>query len=408
MKGKKFLALAVSAAMCMSLLAGCGGTGTEDVVENSVQEETAESSSETEPETEAESQPEEESGAEVSENPLEKLTQGYYSYVYNTEPDGSGMEMYNFFHFYEEQPVLGSVFYAGFAMNQIFFVGTYAVEEVPYDYNCYPDREAVLAATDSSDTRVAGTAPYTITCYDWDGNEIGKMGFDGDNIYNDSEAISAVSTKENVFLFDADGSETGYADYYAGEVGQAYMDFVGDEDATSTLTLYHNGTYMDLVGMMVEGTWSMEESAEGYSFVLTPDNASDTGATLAVAGDKATAVYTSDDGTVMNMSNAAAGPAVAYSFAGTFEIAGMNADLVAYCYQDGTAAVIASMSGMEVPVDQGTWEMTETYSMLLHLDGAGDIESVADETGVSLPYANEGAAETVGTAIDTTLNFVAE
>lgn len=174
MKGKKFLALAVSAAMCMSLLAGCGGTGTEDVVESSVQEETVESSAETEPETEAESQPEEESGAEVSENPLEKLTQGYYSYVYNTEPDGSGMEMYNFFHFYEEQPVLGSVFYAGFAMNQIFFVGTYTVEEVPYDYSCFPDREAVLANTEDTDTHVSGTAPYTITCYDWDGNEIGK------------------------------------------------------------------------------------------------------------------------------------------------------------------------------------------------------------------------------------------
>ena len=39
---------------------------------------------------------------------------------------------------------------------------------------------------------------------------------------------------------------------YEGETGVAYLDFVA-EDPTSTLTFYHNGRYMDLVSMMVEG-----------------------------------------------------------------------------------------------------------------------------------------------------------
>lgn len=418
MRSKKLLTLIVSAAMCVGLLAGCGNGKDKDAAASgttsaAIESSTAAVTSSTastaadapEETTEAEG---DKAAASISGDPMEKITQGYYTYCYNTEPDNSGMEMYNFFHFYEDAPVIGSVFYAGFAMNQIFYVGTYKVEKTPYDYNCYPDRKAILDAADNgTDAHVAGTAPYTIICYDWDGNEIGRMGFDGDAVYNDSEALSAVSTSDNIFLFDADGSETGYAEYYAGEVGQKYMDFVA-EDPTSTLTLYHNGTYLDMVGMMIEGTWTMQESSEGYSYVLTPEDTSDTGAVFAVSTDKATAVYTPDGGEALTMTNAAAGPAVAYSFAGKFELSGMTADLTAYCYQDGTAAVIASMSGMEMPVDEGTWEMTETYSMLFHLTNAGDVESAASETGVSLSYVNEAAAAQLGVGLDVTLDFVAE
>lgn len=336
-------------------------------------------------------------GTTVSDEILEKMTNGYYTYSYEVEGLG---DMYNYFHFYAERPVIGKVFYAGYAMNQIFHVGTYDVLEEEYSYSCYADRSAAEA-----DTLTDGTAPYTIVLYDWDGSEIGRMGFDGDNIYNDCEAMSAVSTSNNIFAYDPDGVETGFADYYAGEVGQAYLDFVGTDDATCTLTLYHNGTYMDLVNMMVEGTWEMEEGDDGYSYTLTPDSETDTGAVLTVSADKMTAVYTPAEGDAINMTNTSQGQAAAYTLTGQFELAGMTADLTCSAYDDNTVKVVSSMSGAEMEIDAGTYEITEDYNFLMHFDKVGDIQSAMEGEDVLLQYTCTGTD--IGD-LDVTLSLVKE
>ena len=109
--------------------------------------------------------PETETQAVSFDDPMEAITEGYYTYGYEV----GDMLMSYYFHFYEEQPVLGKVFYAGMCMNQINFAGTYDVVEENYDYSCYANRE-----DQEADKKTEGTAPYTVYFYDWDGNELDK------------------------------------------------------------------------------------------------------------------------------------------------------------------------------------------------------------------------------------------
>lgn len=303
MKVKKIAALGMCVVLAAFAVSGCGKEeepvgregSSETVVEN-----TEGSGVENTEEQSQESGQEPEDAKGVSDDPMEMITQGRYVYSYPVE----GMDdMTYFFHFYEEQPVLGRVYYAGFALNQITFSGTWTIEETPCDYACYDGRNA--------ETLTEGTAPYTVTFYDWDGNVVDSCGFDGQILYEDMETITGVGGSPNFYHFDSDVKDSEYAAVYQAEAGVTVYDFEADDDASSTITLYHNGSYLDMVNMMVEGTWSMEESQEGYRFVLTPESDTDTAATLSVSGDKATAVYQPDGGEEVRMHNkASAGAAV--------------------------------------------------------------------------------------------------
>ena len=161
-------------ALCMVLaLAACGEAA----------EQPTEAPQETPAETPAESAAPSEEPRPT--DPLEMLTSGYYCYKFTEAGYG---DFGFFFHFYEEDPVLGSVFYAGLSNNRQNFAGTYTVEEADFAYACYPDR---ASATDDAVAPTEGTAPYTITFYSWDGEELGKCGFDGDYFYNVMDEGSA-------------------------------------------------------------------------------------------------------------------------------------------------------------------------------------------------------------------------
>ena len=108
-----------------------------------------------------------------------------------------------------------------------------------------------------------GTAPYTITFYDFNGNVLDNCGFDGDVLYNDMTKITGTGGENSMYLHDVDGDSSKFIDTYKAEPGVKYLDFVADDDETSTLTLFHNMTYLDMVGTMVEGAWSMETNADG-------------------------------------------------------------------------------------------------------------------------------------------------
>lgn len=143
-------------------------------------------------------------------------------------------------------------------MNQINFAGTYDVVEENYDYSCYANREDQTA-----DKKTEGTAPYTVYFYDWDGNELDKCGYDGDNLYSNLTAITGVGGENVILAHDTDVANSKYADTYVAEAGQIYASYVSEEDETSTVALYHNGRYLDMVNMMVEGNWTMAETADG-------------------------------------------------------------------------------------------------------------------------------------------------
>lgn len=375
MKQKKVLAAAMSALLACQI--SCGFAFAEET----------EISSETlEEVTQAQSAP-----AEV----LEQMTEGYYSYTYPVE----GMDdMCAFFHFYEEQPVLGSVFYAGYAWNQITYVGTYTVEELETGYSCYSNREDQTA---EPAVLTDGTAPYKVTFYDFSGNELGSCAFDGDVLYNDS-AVSGTGADQVMFYHDTD-ENSDYMGTYEGEAGVAYLDFVG-EDPTSTLTLYHNGRYMDLVNMIVEGTWSMEEDEDGYTYTLTPDLEGDTSAVVEVSADEQSCTYTPSEGDAITMTNTkSAGPAAAMTMTGEIAIPGQdtNAELIGTLYEDGTVTLVASAFGSEMAIDDGTWEMQENgYTVDFSFTNAGELTSALGDAGAVLNYV--GTSETFGD-IDTEL-----
>lgn len=374
MRGKKIAALVMGAVLGMSMMAGCG-TKTDAPAES-------------QPETEAASEavaPETETQAASSDDPMEMITEGYYTYGYEVDD----MLMSYYFHFYEEQPVLGKVFYAGMCMNQINFAGTYDVVEENYDYSCYANKEDKEA-----DKKTEGTAPYTVYFYDWDGNELDKCGYDGDNLYSNMTAITGVGGENIILAHDTDVANSKYADTYAAEVGQIYASYVSEEDATSTVALYHNGRYMDMVNMMVEGNWTMAETADGYEFTLTPDSDSDTAAVLDVTNDFATATYTPDGGeAVALVNNKDAGPAVSYTLTGTIAIPGQDgaeADLVGKLYDDGTVTLTASAFGTDMDIDAGTYTVDDSYVYTFEFDKAGELTSGFGETGAELEYVQSG------------------
>lgn len=358
MKAKKVLAVLLSAGMCLAMLAGCGGDNGE-TKENGTQQ-----------------QEEQDDEKDV----VSQITDGYYMYAY----DVGDMLMTNYFHFYEEQPVIGKVFYVGFAMNQINMAGTYEVEETEYSYSCYKDR----AAVENEEEPVSGTAPYTVTFYDFDGNEIGKCGFDGDVLYNDCEALSAVSAGNNMYLHDTDGEESKYADTYEAEMGQTYLSYVAENDETCTVALYHNGRYLDMMDMMVEGTWEMKETSSGYEFTLTPDMDSDTAAVLSVSADQMSADYTPDGGesVTLKCTSKALKAVAVFTGVGPEVMEGTNAEVKVELFEDGSVNVSIGIPGASLDVDAGTWEAAGS-DYKLTLDGAGEITT----TGGAFQYTNPNA-----------------
>lgn len=349
--------------LILGLFAGCGSTPSENTP-----------STASAPSTETTPEPTQ----GIPTDPLETITYGRYVYSYFAE--GHGDYTY-YFHFYEEDPVLGAVFYAGFANNQMNFVGTYKVEQTPYEYVCAKDRADLV-----TDKKAPGTAPYTIIFYDWDGNEIDRCGFDGDIIYNDMTEIAGSGSDNVYYNHDVAGETSDYAATYAEEIGVAYLDFVGAEDSTMSLTLNHNMTYTDLVSTIVEGTWSMEKKDDGSSvYTLTPNDAGDTGATVAVSADKKTAQYTATgSSTPVELVNVGLeAPELIAQYDGSFFLADYNLDaaLSMKLYSDGSVDFLADVYGNVQSLDSGTFvdngDGTYALSMSSGAETACDGETVS-------------------------------
>lgn len=381
---KKILTYVLCLGMGMTLLAGCGN---EDKEPGGVSKETgsvSDSSEESSADDSSDSEESSDTGAQVSDDPMDLLKGNYFTYAYDVEGIG---DFANFFHFYDEIEGIGNVYYAGLCLNAIPYAGTYTIEAVEREYSCYPERGA--------EEKVTGTAPYTVTFYDWDGSVKDMCAFDGEILYNDMTAISGMGADESMYQKDTDIENSKHAAAYEAEAGLAYLDFVGTDDTTCTLSLYHNGKYMDLVNMMVEGTWGVTASDEnGSTITLTPESETDAGATLQVAADQATAVYRSEDGTEVNLTNKAVGEAAVFHMEGKTPIPGqedVEADMAVDMYADGTCQVLVEAFGMSLPLDQGTYELGEDYTFHFTFEKAGTADSVMGETGqITLQYVQAG------------------
>ena len=388
MKITKIIAIILCLTLCMSLFAGCDKAPDPTESTPSTSGTTAPTTQPTEPEP---------------ADPIDAIKNSYFTYAFFA--DGVG-DMVYYVHFYDEAPVLGSVFFIGYANCGITYTGTYTVEETPCDYVCYAQR--------GDETPVTGTAPYTVTFYDWEGNVLDSCGYDGEVLYNDMEVLAGAYNGPNYYYRETDVEGSKYADYYAGEPGVKYLDFIA-EDPTCTLSLYHNGTYMDLMGMIVEGTWEIASNDEnGLVINLKPEYDTDTPATVTVSADRATAVYTPKGGAAVNLTNtAAAAPevSVVFTFAGEVPVPGMegvNAPATLSVYDDGTCVLNLDIFGTVMELDAGTWTMgADGMSLVFTFGIAGEITSVLDMTtfAVTVPYVATG---TIAGDVDVVLNMVTE
>ena len=268
---KKILSLVLSMLLILSLLAGCGTTEDKESGKK-----------------EGEQQKQEEQ-QEVSME--EDIKDSYYIYAFT--PEGWSDAMTYYFHFYDEIPGIGQVFYAGMAMNQVNFSRTYELLEEPFAYECYEER--------GSEEAVKGEAEYTVVFYDFDGNEIDRCGIDKDILYNDSEIV-ATGGGPTMYKRDRDGKDSKYIETYEAERPQTVSEFEAVDEETSRVYLYHNGTYSDMVNLEIEGTWALEQLEDGSKrYTLTPESESDTGAVLEVSADQSSAVYRPVEGAEINM-----------------------------------------------------------------------------------------------------------
>ncbi len=389
---KKGLAIVLSLILCISLLAGCGGGGEDESEQTTGSAETVSESTEA-------GGAAEDPGASLS--PAEKIAGSYYSYAYDVDT----MYMTYFFHFYNEIPGVGNLYYAGFAMNQITFSGKYEVVEQETEYACWPDRAAAESAGEGA-TPPTGTAPYTVNFYDMDGNLVDSCGFDGDNLYMDMEAISGVGGEDAIYVRDTDPENSKMAETYQAEVAAPLLSLVSPDDETSTLKLLVNGKYEDTVVMFVEGTYSMTEDQS--EITLTPSTGDP--AVTVTKNEDGSYTYKGADGTEVTLTPVSAGKAISFTYKGQVPVPGMEdtmGDLICELYDDNTARLYASAFGTEFDIDAATYEIDMTaYTITFHFEKGGDVTTYATDTSMAFDYAATGI-ETFGD-ISQTLTMVNE
>lgn len=320
---------------------------------------------------------------------LEALIADQWCYKFSAEGYG---DFAFFFKFYEEDPVLGKVYYAGLSNNRQNFAGGYDLVEEPYEYKAYYTRAEEQADNDNVAHTAVGTAPYTIILKDWDGNEMGRMGFDGEYLYNAQDKATAkiYSSGSTPFVYT---KNTGSFDQTIdGEMPVAVFEYVADDDVTSTVQVNHNHTYTDLVAAMIEGTWAATQEADGsITFAFTPEDPTDTAATLVVSADKATAVYTAEGEDPINMSVPKPAVTVDHTFEGTSPTSyGKDATLVIECLSDGTFSLKGTVFGQTMEFDKGTWSMNASHKFTFNCEKAGTLESAIVERSVRLVYKQSG------------------
>ena len=324
----------------------------------------------------------------------------YYAYGYDV-----GFWMDYFFHFYGEVPGLGRVFYAGYALNQIVYTGTYEILAEEREYACWPDRDTLTAAGEGAEIPT-GTAPYTIVFYDFDGKEIDRCAMDETHIYNDMKVLTGIGGGDAAYNLDTDPENSAFTKEYEAEQAVVMLSLVNPEDDTATLDLKINGKYDDLVVLYVQGTWSMNEDQSVIT--LTPDSEDDPGAAVTLNED-GTYTYVSTDGDEVIL-KAVGNAEVQYLLKGEIPVPGMDgvmADLICNLYNDGTVNLIASFMGTEFPVDQGTYEIDmATYSFVMHFETAGDLTTEGYAADMVLNYKADDV-QPFG-AIEQTLAFVTE
>lgn len=361
---KKALALLLAAVMLLSL-AACA------------QKDPTDTTAATEPST----QPTE---PVDNRTPEEKIV-GYFTWYYSFG-EGGTETLPNFFHFYAPDETMGNIFVAEFAYNQVNMAGTYTVEEKEFAYDCYPESGA---------EKVSGTAPYTVTLYDMNGEPKDVCGFDGEHLYAMTTTYTFTGSGDAIFTKETP-EESEIGEYLTGEVGVPLANYIMPEDSSSFLTIYANYKYQDMMVIFDEGSYTVAKDGDNIVYTLS------SGAALSVAPD-GTAVYTSADGQqIPVVDESVADGADSSTLTGTFEFMDSEALVTMTVRNDGTCEVTLSAFGQDILVDGGTYTVADGVYTFELLNGGTVTGTVNAETGeLEVPY--KALIAEIQVDIDTTL-----
>lgn len=362
---KRIAAALVMCMMTATVFTGCGGSG-----EGTDKAET--------------------SGQEAEDTQKEDgMTTGIYELQNDPE-----ITFQCFIHFNDDGTYYGSFFDKG-----VVEAGTYELLDEELEYYSGPGEDGNYDAVEDNETATASQV-VALTPY---GGETQKCAYVDDQLVDIT--LGGMSTHKTL----THNTEYAY-DPATDETPIAVYTYYADQEEGSSLTLYHDKTFVDYTGETgVEGTWA--DNGDG-TYTLTDDDGNEYTLT---AADDGTAQYAKGDETV-ELGGLAA-EKVTFSAEDVQVGLPMGVAVRIECNDDGTCQTIVSVEevGAEMVVDQGTYAVADIYNYTFTFDNAGEIAGEADFASatptsiqVNVPYKADVTGDFQGNqtpmSIDTTLN----
>ena len=295
-----------------------------------------------------------------------KMTDGYYFY----QGPRSG-DMPCFIKFNED-----GTYYAKYFMGAVVEAGLFVLidKEMEYISDFGPDDEP-----DTVDDVIA-TASQVVVLTNYATGLSQEIAFD-DNMLCDFTmgGMSGHNTMEHKpdYSYNPDVEE----------IALAVQTFYYQNDAGSSLTLYHNRTFNDFTTAGEYGGWAMENGI----FVLTTDENKTYTLTVSDNGRMASYVKGSD---TLELSSTTSDALYAFVAVTMPEGLPMDVDIALNCKADGTAEVVISHAMMgDIVVDNGTFIIENMVFITFELESGGIIMGepdfdTASEAGITvhIPY----------------------
>ncbi|MBQ0126060.1 MAG: hypothetical protein KBS59_07060 [Clostridiales bacterium] len=274
-----------------------------------------------------------------------EITDGLFLYSFGNE--GSS---YNFYiHFHKN----GVFYFSGLNGNQK-LVGYYEVKDEQWSSKNFKNREDASAKDPKPYSEA--TAPQTIHFFSLSGSEIGISGYDKElgNIYSANIQGQPSYCSELLFVQDTEAVANATLGV---ENGVAIFKYEVDGDTSSYVDINHDGSYTDMIITQVSGTWTLENGV----YTLTPEDKTDTPATLTLSADQKSATYKPDGGDAVELKLYEEALVLEDTFVGSVKIpAGGGVEIdgtyYIYLYTNGTCVGSLMMGDRELAkVEGGKW-----------------------------------------------------
>lgn len=280
-------------------------------------------------------------------------------------------------------------YYAKFFDGGVVDAGTYAVLDEAMDYSADGGADGDMETVEDNTT---ASAPQVIELTSYQGGDVVRYAFAENEIRDASLAgLSNHCTMEHnaAYAYDPDNDE----------IAIVVQNFFPEGDEGSSLTLYHNRTFVDYTGESgEEGIW---EQLEAGSYKLISEE--DAEYTLTVDGGAA--VY-HKGGEEIALGGPSADTPVLVLEAKEIQVGlPMGVDFSIECYEDNTCKALVYVAAVDatMEVDNGSYAVSDIFNYTFTFATAGELASEADyasatesSIGINLTY----KADVIGSFMD--------